>query len=159
LIDVVKNFRQHNRSLNYKQTALTILNSRGISELELKMSGHLSNLNYESATQHYIDFKENSKLGLALNIVTITLGLGGAILNNNEFPVIGKILTTIAIVSLIFFLIVFQKTISKQSDFYKLIEIKFFKKSFVSILLGMPLFYFYRMYFIKKMEEDLNKIA
>jgi lipopolysaccharide export system permease protein len=101
LIDVVKNFRQHNRSLNYKQTALTILNSRGISELELKMSGHLSNLNYESATQHYIDFKENSKLGLALNIVTITLGLGGAILNNNEFPVIGKILTTIAIVSLI----------------------------------------------------------
>ncbi|MDC1195588.1 LptF/LptG family permease, partial [Flavobacteriaceae bacterium] len=71
LIDVVKNFRQHNRSLNYKQTALTILNSRGISELELKMSGHLSNLNYESATQHYIDFKENSKLGLALNIVTI----------------------------------------------------------------------------------------
>ena len=159
LIDVVKNFRQHNRSLNYKQTALTILNSRGISELELKMSGHLSNLNYESATQHYIDFKENSKLGLALNIVTITLGLGGAILNNNEFPVIGKILTTIAIVSLIFFLIVFQKTISKQSDFYKLIEIKFFKKSFVSILLGMPLFYLYRMYFIKKMEEDLNKIA
>jgi len=159
LIDVVKNFRQHNRSLNYKQTALTILNSRGISELELKMSGHLSNLNYESATQHYIDFKENSKLGLALNIVTITLGLGVAILNNNEFPVIGKILTTIAIVSLIFFLIVFQKTISKQSDFYKLIEIKFFKKSFVSILLGMPLFYFYRMYFIKKMEEDLNKIA
>jgi len=159
LIDVVKNFRQHNRSLNYKQTALTILNSRGISELELKMSGHLSNLNYESATQHYIDFKENSKLGLALNIVTITLGSGGAILNNNEFPVIGKILTTIAIVSLIFFLIVFQKTISKQSDFYKLIEIKFFKKSFVSILLGMPLFYLYRMYFIKKMEEDLNKIA
>lgn len=159
LIDVVKNFRQHNRSLNYKQTALAVLNSRGISELELKMSGNLSNLNYESAAQHYIDFKENSKLGLALNIVTITLGLGGAILNNNEFPVIGKILTTIAIVSLIFFLIVFQKTISKQSDFYKLIEIKFFKKSFVSILLGMPLFYLYRMYFIKKMEEDLNKIA
>ena len=159
LIDVVKNFRQHNRSLNYKQTALAVLNSRGISELELKMIGNLSNLNYESAAQHYIDFKENSKLGLALNIVTITLGLGGAILNNNEFPVIGKILTTIAIVSLIFFLIVFQKTISKQSDFYKLIEIKFFKKSFVSILLGMPLFYLYRMYFIKKMEEDLNKIA
>ena len=60
LIDVVKNFRQHNRSLNYKQTALAVLNSRGISELELKMSGNLSNLNYESAAQHYIDFKENS---------------------------------------------------------------------------------------------------
>ncbi|MDA9970825.1 LptF/LptG family permease, partial [Flavobacteriaceae bacterium] len=45
LIDVVKNFRQFGLSLNYKQTALRILNTRGISELELKMGGNLSNQN------------------------------------------------------------------------------------------------------------------
>ena len=39
LIDIIKNFRQFGLSLNYKQTALKILNSRGISELELKMGG------------------------------------------------------------------------------------------------------------------------
>ena len=42
LIDIVKNFRQFGLSLNYKQTALKILNTRGISELELKMGGDLS---------------------------------------------------------------------------------------------------------------------
>ena len=61
LIDVVKNFRQFGLSLNYKQAALKILNKRGISELELKMGGNLSNQNYENALRNYIDFKENSK--------------------------------------------------------------------------------------------------
>jgi len=159
LIDIVKNFRHYNRSLNYKQTALSVLKTRGISELELKMSGELSNQNYESAAQHYIDFKENSKLGLVLNLLMIFLGLGGAILNNNEFPGIGKLLTVIAILSLLFFMIVYQKTISKQSEFYRLLDIKFFKKSFIFTLLGIALFYFYRIYFIKKMEEDLKKIS
>ncbi|MDB4180698.1 LptF/LptG family permease [Flavobacteriaceae bacterium] len=159
LIDIVKNFRHYNRSLNYKQTALSVLKTRDISELELKMSGELSNQNYESAAQHYIDFKENSKLGLVLNLLMIFLGLGGAILNNNEFPGIGKLLTVIAILSLLFFMIVYQKTISKQSEFYRLLDIKFFKKSFIFTLLGIALFYFYRIYFIKKMEEDLKKIS
>ena len=123
------------------------------------MSGELSNQNYESAAQHYIDFKENSKLGLALNLLMIFLGLGGAILNNNEFSGTGKLLTVVAILSLLFFMIVYQKTISKQSEFYRLLDIKFFKKSFIFILLGIALFYFYRIYFIKKMEEDLKKIS
>lgn len=159
LIDVVKNFRQFGLSLNYKQTALKILNSRGISELELKMGGDLSNQNYENALRLYIDFKENSKLALLLNIFTIVLGLGGSILSNNGIPVIGKILTGIAVLSLIFFVVVFQKTTSNQSDFYKLLSIKFLTNSFVFILLGIPLFFLYRPFFIKKMKEDLLKIS
>ena len=90
LIDIIKNFRQFGLSLNYKQTALKILNSRGISELELKMGGNLSNQNYENALRLYIDFKENSKLALVLNILTIIFGLGGSFLSNNEIPVMGK---------------------------------------------------------------------
>ena len=159
LIDIVKNFRQFGRSLNYKKTALKILNTRGISELELKMAGNLSNQNYENALRHYIDFKENSKLALLLNFLTIVLGLGGSILNNNEFPIIGQTMSGVAILSLIFFVIVFQKTTSNQSDFYKLLNIKFLTNSFVFIILGIPLFFLYRIFFIKKMEEDLLKIS
>ena len=159
LIDVVKNFRQFGLSLNYKQTALKILNTRGISELELKMGGNLSNQNYENALRLYIDFKENSKLALVLNILTIVLGLGGEFLSNNEFPTLGQILSGIAILSLIFFVVVFQKTTSNQSDFYKLLSIKFLTNSFVFIILGIPLFFLYRPFFIKKMKEDLLKIS
>ena len=159
LIDVVKNFRQYGLALNYKQTALNVLKSRGISELELKMGGNLANQNYENALRFYIDFKENSKLAVILNILTIVFGFGGAILNNNEFPIIGKLLTTLGALILVFFLVVFQKTISNQSDFYNLLKVKFLTNSFVFIVLGFPLFYLYRIFFIKKMEEDLMKIS
>ena len=159
LIDIVKNFRQFGLSLNYKQTALRILNNRGISELELKMGGNLSNQRYENALRLYIDFKENSKLALVLNVLTIVLGFGGSFLSNNGIPVLGQILSGIGILSLIFFVVVFQKTTSNQSDFYKLLSIKFLTNSFVFIILGIPLFFLYRPYFIKKMKEDLLKIS
>lgn len=159
LIDIIKNFRQFGLSLNYKQTALKILNSRGISELELKMGGNLSNQKYENALRLFIDFKENSKLALVLNILTIILGLGGSILAENGIPIIGKIISGFAILGLIFFVVVFQKSTSNQSDFYKLLSIKFLTNSFVFIILGIPLFFLYRPFFIKKMKEDLLKIS
>ena len=159
LIDIIKNFRQFGLSLNYKQKALKILNSRGISELELKMGGNLSNQKYENALRLYIDFKENSKLALVLNLLTIVLGLVGSILNNNSNLVLGNILNGIAILNLLFFVVVFQKTTSNQSDFYKLLSIKFLTNSFVFIILGIPLFFLYRPYFIKKMKQDLLKIS
>ena len=159
LIDIVKNFRQFGLSLNYKQSALKLLNSRGISELELKMGGNLSNQKYENALRLFIDFKENSKLALVLNILAIILGFGGSILSNNGSPVIGNILSGIAILSLLFFVVVFQKSTSNQSDFYKLLSIKFLTNSFVFIILGIPLFFLYRPFFIKKMKEDLLKIS
>ena len=159
LIDIVKNFRQFGLSLNYKQKALKILNLRDISELELKMSGNLSNQKYENALRLYIDFKEHSKLALVLNTLTILLGFGGLVLSNNGMPVIGKILSGIAVLCLLFFLIVFQKTISNQFNFYKLLSIKFLTNSFVFIILGIPLFVLYRPFFIKKMKEDLLKIS
>jgi lipopolysaccharide export system permease protein len=159
LIDIVKNFRQFGLSLNYKQRALKILNSRGISELQLKMAGNLSNQKYENALRLYIDFKEHSKLALVLNILTILLGLGGFVLSNNGIPVIGKILSVIAVLSLLFFVVLFLKSTSNQSDFYKLLSIKFLTNSFVFIILGIPLFVLYRPFFIKKMKEDLLKIS
>ena len=159
LIEIVKNFSQFGLSLNYKQTALNILNKRGISELELKMGGNLSNQNYENALRNYIDFKENSKLALVFNLLTIVIGLGGSILSNNGFSIIGQTMSGIAILSLIFFVVVFQKTTSNQSDFYKLLNIKFLTNAFVFIILGIPLFLLYRIFFIKKMKEDLLKIS
>ena len=159
LIDVVKNFRQFGLSINYKQTALKILNKRGISELELKMGGNLSNQNYENALRNFIDFKENSKLALVFNLLTILFGLGGSILSNDGFSLIGQTMSGIAILNLIFFVIVFQKTTSNQSDFYKLLNIKFLSNAFVFIILGIPLFLLYRIFFIKKMKEDLLKIS
>jgi len=157
LIEIIKEYRKLGCSLKYKNSALQTLNQRGVSELELKMSGHLTNPTYETALRVYIDFKENSKLGLVLNIITLLTGIIGYVLNNNGYDSFGSLFVGIAIVNLIFYLIVFHKSILNQAQFYEIISINFFKKSFILIILGLPLFYLYRSYFISKIEEKLLK--
>ncbi len=159
LIGIVKEYRNLGHSLKYRNSALQTLNQRGVSELELKMGGYLTNPTYENALRLYIDFKENSKLSLVFYLLTLFTGLIGYVLNNIGFDTLGSLLVGIAIVSLIFYLIVMQKSVINQSQFYKIISVNFFKKSFILILLGMPLFYFYRSFFTSKMEEELLKIT
>lgn len=158
LIEILKNYRELEHSLNYKNTALKTLKDRGISELELKMAGHLTNQFYESALRFYMDFKENSKLAVVFNLLTLVTAISGVILANNLFW-FGNILIGIAVISLLFYSLVLQKSLKNQSEFYTLLSFNFVKKSFVLILLGLPFFYLYRVYFIRKMEEELLKIS
>ena len=156
---IIKEYQKLGQSLKYRNSAIQILKQRGISELELKMSGYLTNQTYESALRLYIDFKENSKLALVFNFLTILTGLIGSVLINNGFESLGNLIVGIAIISLIFYLIIFEKSINNQAQFYTFVAVKFIKKSFILILLGLPIFYFYRSYFIRKMEEELLKIS
>jgi len=159
LIDIVKNYRQFGLSYNYKSVALGHLKDRGISELELRMSGQLLNEKYETGIRHLTDFKENSKLAVVLYFVMVVFGLGGSILNNNGFPTVGPILIIVASIATILFLMLFKKTVMNQSNFYTLLKKNFMTNSVVFILLGLPLFVLYRIYFSKKMTEDLSKIT
>ena len=159
LKEIIKEYRHLGHSLKYRNSALKTLNERGVSELELKIGGHLTNPTYETALRFYIDFKENSKLALVFNLLTLFTGFTGSVLNNNGLDGLGSLLVGVAIVSLIFYLIIFQKSIINQSHFYKIIAVNFFKKKVALTLLGLPIFYFYRSYFIRKMEEELLKIS
>ena len=159
LIGIIKEYRNLGHSLKYRNSAIQTLNQRGVSELELKMGGYLTNPTYENALRLYIDFKENSKLALVFYLLTLFTGLIGYVLNNIGFDTLGSLLVGIAIVSIVFYLIVMQKSVINQSQFYKIISVNFFKKSFILILLGLPLFYFYRSFFTSKMEEELLKIS
>jgi len=159
LIGIIKEYRNLGHSLKYRNSAIQTLNQRGVSELELKMGGYLTNPTYENALRLYIDFKENSKLALVFYLLTLFTGLIGYVLNNIGFDTLGSLLVGIAIVSIVFYLIVMRKSVINQSQFYKIISVNFFKKSFILILLGLPLFYFYRSFFTSKMEEELLKIT
>lgn len=159
LIGIIKEYRNLGHSLKYRNSAIQTLNQRGVSELELKMGGYLTNPTYENALRLYIDFKENSKLALVFYLLTLFTVLIGYVLNNIGFDTLGSLLVGIAIVSIVFYLIVMQKSVINQSQFYKIISVNFFKKSFILILLGLPLFYFYRSFFTSKMEEELLKIT
>ena len=158
LIDLLKNYRQYDLDRSYKNTALQILNLRGITEEELRFGGNLTNEKFESALRYKNNYEENSRMGLFLYIIALTLDLFGAILNNNGFPVLGKTLLGIGILATILFLISFVKTLSSQSNFYKVLENKVMGNSIVLVILGIPLYYLYFIYFNRKMEEDLKQI-
>ena len=159
LIDLVKNYRHYGLSINHKTNALQLLEQRGITELELKLSGNLSNESFESGVRHMEDYHENATLANYAHLTLLIFGIGGLILNNNGLPTVGKILVTIGIFSVLLFLVLFTKVLKNQSEFYKILKKKFMTHNVVFIILALPLFFLYRLYFNKKMNEDLTKIS
>ncbi|MCB0461433.1 MAG: LptF/LptG family permease [Flavobacteriaceae bacterium] len=158
LIDLLKNYRQYDLDRTYKNTALQILNLRGITEEELRFGGNLANEKFESALRYKNNYEENSRMGLFLYIIALIFDLSGAILNNNGFPSLGKTLLGIGILATILYLISFVKTLSSQSSFYKVLGSKVMANSILLVILGIPLYYLYFIYFNRKMKEDLKEI-
>ncbi len=159
LIDLVKNYRHYGLGISHKANALQVLSKRGITELELKLSGNLSNESYESGIRHMQDYHENATLANYAHIALLVFGISGLILNNNGLPALGKIMVTIGVLSALLFFILFPKVLKNQSEFYTLLKKKFMTHNVVFIILALPLFFLYRLYFNKKMNEDLTKIS
>ena len=159
LIDLVKNYRHYGLGISHKANALQVLSKRGITELELKLSGNLSNESYESGIRHMQDYHENATLANYAHIALLVFGISGLILNNNGLPTLGKIMVTIGVFSAVLFFILFPKVLKNQSEFYTLLKKKFMTHNVVFIILALPLFFLYRLYFNKKMNEDLTKIS
>ena len=158
LIDLLKNYRQYDLDRTYKNTALQILNARGITEQELRFGGNLLNENFENALRYKNAYEENSRMGLFLYIIMLTFSIVGAILNNNGFPAVGKFLLVIGVLAIILFLITFVKTLSSQSNFYKVLGKKVMANSVILVIVGIPLYFLYFIYFNRKMKEDLKQI-
>lgn len=159
LIDIIKNYRQYGLSLSHKNYALKLLNDRGISELDLRMSGNLTNESFENAIRHLEDYHENATLGALSHFVFLIFGIVGLVLNNNGSPAIAKIFILIAILALILFLIVFPKVLKYQSEFYNILKKRFMTNNLIFIILAFPLFFLYRKHFNRKMKEDLSEIS
>ena len=159
LIDIVKNYRHYGLSIAHKTNALQLLEQRGITELELKLSGNLSNESFESGVRHLEDYHENATLANYAHLTLLIFGISGLVLNNNGLSSVGKILVVIGIFSALLFLVLFTKVLKNQSEFYKILIKKFMTHNVVFIILALPLFFLYRLYFNKKMNEDLTKIS
>jgi lipopolysaccharide export system permease protein len=158
LIDIVKNYRQYDFDESYRNTSLMLLGNRGISEDELRFGGNLYNETYENALRYKTAYDENSTLAFKLYFISLFLDIVGAVLNNNGFPVLGKIMMSIGIVSTIFYLISFMKSFVNQSNFYKVLGKKTMSNAIVLIILGVPLYFIYYFYFKGKLKEDLKQI-
>ena len=158
LIDIVKNYRQYDLDESYRNSSVKILNTRGITEEELRFGGNLKNENYENALRYKDSYVENSRLTHKLYFIYIIPLLSGLVLNNNGFPVLGKVLIVIGGISAILFLITLAKSFLSQVNFYKLLNRNISSNIFIIILVGIPLYFLYFNFYKKKMKEDLKQI-
>lgn len=152
LIKIIKNYNASNYTIAYKNTAISILDSRGISKEELKLSGNFSNQKYEEAIRLKNDYEENSKLALILYIIATSISILGKIFENNQFPVLGKTLFAIGIIIFILFILALTKSFSTHSDLYKHLDQNKSFNALLFILMGLPLYFIF--YFIQKKQID-----
>ncbi|WP_347709806.1 LptF/LptG family permease [Jejuia spongiicola] len=155
LIDIIKNYREYSYSSKYRNTALSIINSRGISNQQLKFSGDFYNHKKEETIRLKNSFEEDSKLALILYLISNILTIPGAILENNKFPLLGSILIIIGLIVYVLFLFALIKSFISNSNFYKHIKKDSFSNALLFIIVGLPLYFFIYIYQKKRMEEEL----
>lgn len=156
LIDIVKHYRQYNYNIEYKNSSLAILESRGITQQELKFGGNLIDHGYEESIRLKYLYEENSKLAFILYSITLILILPGAILKNNGYPSIGQVLFISGIIVGIFYLFALIKSFIDNSNLYKQLGKNNITNALVFAIGGLPLYFLFYFFQKKKINEDLK---
>ncbi|WCO02919.1 LptF/LptG family permease [Psychroserpens ponticola] len=156
LIDVVKHYRKYDYSIEYKNSSLQLLESRGISQQELKFGGNLIDYDYEESIRLKYLYEENSKLAFILYAITLILILPGSILKNNGFPSIGQTIFVCGIIVGVFYLFAFIKSFIDNSNLYKHLGISNVANALVFAIGGLPLYFLFYFFQKKKISEDLK---
>ena len=158
LIDYINNYRKYDLDPKYKNTALRILKLRDISERDLKMSGRLTNQNYEEAKRHYYMNISNSKMAFILYCIYVVLFALSLIFANNKLSILDISFKVVSIIVFVLFLIFIIKSFFNQSNFYKQLEKPNIVGAIVFLLIGFPFYAFYHFYQKKKMKEELKHV-
>ena len=148
------------KELKYKTETNNInVSDKVFSEMELKILGKFENKCFESGVRFIQDYHENATIGMVSHSIFLIFGIVSFILKKINFEFISHLCLTVSIFAFVIFLILFIKVFKIQKEFYKLIKVKFSSQNIIFIVLAIPLFFLYRIYFNKKMKEDLTKIS
>ena len=156
LIDIVKHYRQYDYDIAYKNSSIAILETRGITEQELKFGGNLTDHKYEESLRLKYLYEENSKLALVLYTIAMLCIVSGELLKNNGFETIGSIVYPIGIVVAVLYLFAFSKSFVDYSNLNKQLEKNNVSNIIIFVLLGVPLYFIFYFYQKKKINEDLK---
>ncbi|WP_456442178.1 LptF/LptG family permease [Psychroserpens sp.] len=156
LIDILKHYRQYNYGIEYKNSSLALLESRGITQQQLKFSGNLTDYSYEESIRLKYLYEENSKLTFILYAIAIILILPGAILKNNGFPSIGQGFFVCGIIVGVIYLFALIKSFIDNSNLYKQLGKNNVANALVFAIGGLPLYFLFYFFQKKKINEDLK---
>ncbi len=156
LIDIVKHYRQYNYGIEYKNSSLAVLESRGITQQELKFGGNLVDYGYEESIRLKYLYEDNSKLAFVLYALTLLFVLPGAVLRNNGFPSLGQALLICGILVGILYLFALVKSLMDSSNLNKHLGKNNISNALIFILFGLPFYFIFYFFQKKKISEDLK---
>ncbi len=157
LMDIVKNFKQYDFDSSYRNTAISILEKRGVSIEELRLKGTLKNLAYERAEELYQGFKSDSKIAFVLYFLAIIfVPLSSLILPDSK---VGDILyIVLSNLFILGYLIYIIKSGIQYSNLYKLINKHGQFNPIIAFILGALIYFFFYFYVKKSLREDMKLI-
>lgn len=158
LIEVVKNARQFGYDDSIRNTALEVLKERGISEIDLELTGNLTNQRFDQAQALFNSNNTTSKLAFFLYFAAISME---AIDNFNLFGMgePGGLYHIVYWTVVIGFLAALIKSFFDHLNFYKSIGKELATgDQIIFFILGMP--FYIIMYFVYKsrMKEEMLMI-
>lgn len=156
LIDIVKHYRKYDYGVEYKNSSLAVLQSRGITEQELKFGGNLVDYDYEESIRLKYLYEDNSKLAFVLYVITLMFILPGAILKNNGFPTIGQVLFICGVIVGILYLFALIKSLMDSSNLNKHLGKNNISNAVLFILFGLPFYFIFYFFQKKRIKEDLK---
>ena len=160
LIDVVKNYRQYEHSINYRNHALELLEEQGISEMELKLQGNFENYTYaesQKAFSSYSNYAKYAFISYAFAVVLYAAHTVFRIYGIALSEALSKGLLIASYVVFGLFAINLVRSIISYYNVYKALN----KKPnadilFLFLLLGLPLYFILYFFLKKKIKEDMQ---
>jgi len=163
LIDIVQNYLKYNYSHNYRLGALSILEERGVSEMQLKVQGKLENIKYKSSASEYKKYLQNSKKAFTYYLISLALQVCAILLKifKIELPAFLILITDIlsALIYVVFIVYLIRSFINYNSIYKHLGKKNGAEGGIVYYLMGIPLYFIAYFYFKKKVKEDLQVLT
>lgn len=158
LIDVVKNYRQYGYDNEMRDSAISLLNSRGITNEQLQLTGNFQNKTYDYAQALFNSFNRNSKIAFILFIITLLFNILTPILSQKSES-IATVSLLVSLISLIGYFVFLIKSFFNQNQFYKTINQDYGTEgALMYLFLGMPFYIFMYFYFKNQMKEKMTEI-
>lgn len=157
LIDIVKNYRQYKYDDTIRNTALSILESRGINLDILELRGDLTNSTYDEAKVEFEAFERSSKKAFLFYGMMLFLLIAVPLSRNHETLQLS--LTILSLSATLGFFILLIKSFINQAKYYKLIG-KENNQLNPGLYFTVGLIVYAVMYFMfrKQMRDEMNDI-
>lgn len=159
LIDVVKNYRQYGYEENLRSEAIRLLEKRGISQERLKAQGHFENHRYQRALEVYRAYCRSSHIALVAYLATLTFGLVLPYLVVGWHS-LGWLLGGFWISFICYFVFLIISTLRKDElyDMTHLEKGPEWLNWLVTLVWGLPFYFFVYFQLRSQMKEALNHI-